>query len=48
MRAVSARAVRNTVDLDDMSEVWPVHLRSLDELMDKPATQTSQAATAIF
>ena len=48
MRAVSARAVRNTVDLDDLSEIWPVHLRRLDESMDKTAMQTNQASTAIF
>src|SRR5258708_35402821 len=48
MRAVSARAVRNTVDLDDLSDIWPVHLRPLDESVDKNTTQTNQASTAVF
>ena len=48
MRAVSARAVRNTVDLEDLSEIWPVHLRPLDESIDRAVAQTNQASTAIF
>ncbi|MEO8128406.1 MAG: hypothetical protein ABJF23_07910 [Bryobacteraceae bacterium] len=48
MRTVSSRAVRNTVDLDDLSDIWPVHLRPLDESVDKNTVQTNQASTAIF
>lgn len=48
MRTVSSRAVRNTVDLDDLSDIWPVHLRPLDESVDKNTIQTNQASTAIF
>jgi hypothetical protein len=48
MRAVSARVVRNTHDADDLSEIWPVHLRPLDELIDKSPAQANQASTAVF
>lgn len=48
MRAVSARAMRNTAGLDDLSDIWPVHFRPLGEAMDKTATQSSQASTALF
>jgi hypothetical protein len=48
MRTVSARVVRNTLDVDDLSEIWPVHLRPLDESLDKPVPQGSQASAAIF
>lgn len=48
MHSVSARAVRNAVDLDDLSDIWPVHLRPLDESVDKTTSQANQASTAIF
>jgi hypothetical protein len=48
MRGVSARVVRNTFDVDDLSEIWPVHLRPLDESMEKTPSQSNLASTAIF
>src|SRR5215218_4564495 len=48
MRTVSARVVRNTLDADDLSEIWPVHVRPMDEPMDKNPAQANQASTVIF
>jgi hypothetical protein len=48
MRTVSARVVRNTLDADDLSEIWPVHLRPLDESIDKTPNQNTHASTAVF
>jgi hypothetical protein len=48
MRTVSARVVRNTHDADDLSEIWPAHLRPLDESIERSPAQANQASTAVF
>jgi len=48
IRTTSARAVRNSHDGEDMGEIWPVYLRTIDEIAEGKNPQPNLANTATF